>query len=47
MKAFYEKTITEGKPYKVTMIACVNKLLHWIFVLLKHKETFLGLNCTP
>lgn len=43
MKAFYEKKITEGKPYKVAMIACVNKLLHWIFALLKRKETFLDL----
>jgi len=43
MKAFYDKKITESKPYKVAMITCVNKLLHWIFALLKRKETFLDL----
>lgn len=47
MKAFYEKKITEGKPYKVTMIACVNKLLHWIFALLKRKKTFFDLAYRP
>ena len=44
MKAFYEKKIAEGKPYKVAMIACVNKLLHWVFALLKRKETFIDLD---
>jgi transposase len=43
MKAFYDKKIAEGKPHKVVMIACVNKMLHWIFALLKRKETFLDL----
>lgn len=43
MKAFYDKKIAEGKPHKVAMIACVNKLLHWVFALLRRKEPFLDL----
>jgi transposase len=43
LKAFYEKKREEGKPFKVAMIACTNKLVHWIFALLKSKETFLDL----
>ncbi|MBP3967342.1 IS3 family transposase [Paenibacillus sp. DLE-14] len=44
VKAFYDKKIDEGKPYKVAMIACVNKLLHCLFALLKRKETFIDLD---
>jgi len=44
LKVFYDKKMAEGKPHKVVMIACVNKLLHWIFALLKRKETFLDLS---
>ncbi len=40
LREFYDKKREEGKPYKVAMIACVNKLLHWIFALLKNKTTF-------
>jgi transposase len=43
LKAFYDKKREEGKPFKVAMIACSNKLVHWIFALLKSKETFLDL----
>jgi transposase len=43
LKAYYDKKIAEGKPHKVVMIACVNKMLHWIYALLKRKETFLDL----
>jgi hypothetical protein len=32
------KKSEEGKPFKVAVIACVNKLLHWIFALLKTKR---------
>ena len=45
LKAFYDKKISEGKPHKVAMIACVNKLLHWIFAMLKRKNK-LSLNST-
>ncbi|PWW28255.1 transposase IS116/IS110/IS902 family protein [Cytobacillus oceanisediminis] len=40
MREFYDKKREEGKPFKVAVIACVNKLLHWIFALLKSKMTF-------
>jgi transposase len=43
LKEFYDKKRNEGKPFKVAMIACTNKLIHWIYALLKHKETFLDL----
>jgi transposase len=40
LRDYYDKKREEGKPYKVAVIACVNKLLHWIFALLKNKTTF-------
>lgn len=40
MREFYDKKRNEGKLHKVTLIACANKLLHWIFALLKSKTTF-------
>ncbi|MED1203728.1 IS110 family transposase [Heyndrickxia acidicola] len=40
LREFYDKKREEGKPFKVAVIACVNKLLHWIFALLKSKSTF-------
>jgi transposase len=40
MREYYDKKREEGKPFKVAVIACVNKLLHWIFALLKNKTTF-------
>jgi transposase len=40
LRAFYDKKREEGKPYKVALIACANKLLHWIYALLKSKSTF-------
>jgi len=40
LRAFYDKKREEGKLYKVAVIACVNKLLHWIYALLKNKTTF-------
>ncbi|GMA61667.1 IS110 family transposase (plasmid) [Alicyclobacillus fastidiosus] len=44
LKTFYDKKRAEGKPYKQAVIACVNKLIHWIYVLLKRKELFVDLN---
>ncbi|QGQ48303.1 IS110 family RNA-guided transposase [Metabacillus sediminilitoris] len=43
LKEFYDRKREEGKPFKVAMIACVNKLIHWIYALLKRKEAFLDL----
>ncbi len=40
MRKYYDKKHEEGKPFKVADIACVNKLLHWVFALLKSKTTF-------
>jgi len=40
LREFYDKKRDEGKPFKVAVIACVNKLLHWIFALLKNRTTF-------
>ena len=40
IREFYDKKRGEGKPFKVAMMACVNKLLHWIYALLKNKTTF-------
>jgi transposase len=43
LKEFYSKKRDEGKPFKVAVIACVNKLAHWIFAILKRKEPFVDL----
>ncbi|MGN7402917.1 IS110 family transposase [Cytobacillus praedii] len=40
LREYYDKKREEGKPFKVAAIACVNKLLHWIYALLKSKTTF-------
>jgi transposase len=40
LREFYDKKREEGKPYKVAVIACANKLLHWIYALLKNNSTF-------
>jgi hypothetical protein len=40
LKEFYDKKKSEGKPAKVSIVACMNKLLHWIYALLKRKEAF-------
>jgi len=43
LKAFYDRKRAEGKAHKVAIIACANKLLHWIYALLKRKENFLDM----
>jgi transposase len=40
LREFYEKKREEGKPFRVAIIACANKLLHWIYALLKSRSTF-------
>jgi transposase len=40
LRAFFDKKREEGKPYKVAVIACANKLLHWIYALLKSNSSF-------
>lgn len=38
LREFYDKKRSEGKLFKVAVIACANKLLQWIFALLKNNE---------
>lgn len=38
--AFYQRKRDEGKPHKVAVIACANKLVHWIHAMLKRQEVF-------
>lgn len=38
--AFYQRKRKEGKPHKVAIIACANKLVHWIHAILKSKKVF-------
>lgn len=40
LRAYYDKKRAEGKLFKVAIIACVNKLIHWIFAILTNKEKF-------
>jgi transposase len=40
LKEFYDRKRAEGKPHKVAMIACANKLVHWLHAILKSKKTF-------
>jgi transposase len=40
LRAYYDKKREEGKPHKVAIIACANKLIHWIYALLNRKEAF-------
>ncbi|MFC0330924.1 transposase [Paenibacillus sepulcri] len=40
LRAYYDKKRAEGKLFKVAVIACVNKLIHWIFAILTKKEAF-------
>lgn len=40
LREFYDKKREEGKPFIVAIIACVNKLLHWIYALLKGEIPF-------
>ncbi|MGQ7889183.1 IS110 family transposase [Paenibacillus sp. WC2504] len=40
LRTYYDKKRAEGKLFKVAVIACVNKLIHWIFAILTTKEAF-------
>ncbi|WP_230505446.1 IS110 family RNA-guided transposase, partial [Sutcliffiella rhizosphaerae] len=40
LREYYDKKRSEGKPHKVAIIACANKLLHWIYAILKHKQKY-------
>lgn len=43
LREFYDKKREDGKPFKVAVIACANKLLQWIYALLKSKSDFQNL----
>ncbi|WP_276358474.1 IS110 family transposase [Cohnella caldifontis] len=40
LRGYYDKKREEGKPYKVTVIACANKLLHYIYAILKKGQPY-------
>ncbi|WP_414581068.1 hypothetical protein [Bacillus swezeyi] len=40
LREFYDKKRNEGKPYKLAIVACANKLLHWIYAILTKKQAF-------
>jgi transposase len=44
LREFYDKKRESGKPYRVALIACVNKLLHWIYALSVKQESFFRLS---
>jgi transposase len=41
IREFYDRKRFEGKAHKVAIIACANKLLHVVFVLLKRGEPYI------
>lgn len=40
LREFYDRKHEEVKAYKVAIIACANKLLQWIYALLKSRTNF-------
>ncbi|MFD4932509.1 IS110 family transposase, partial [Peribacillus butanolivorans] len=40
LREFYDKKREEGKPFKVAVITCANKLIHWIYALLQNNMFF-------
>lgn len=40
IRAYYDKKRAEGKLFKIAVIACVNRLIHWIYAILTKKEPF-------
>jgi len=40
IKEFYERKRAEGKPHKVALVACANKLVHWLYAILKSNKSF-------
>ncbi|WP_409342587.1 IS110 family transposase [Paenibacillus sp. MBLB4367] len=40
LRAYYDKKRAEGKLFKVAVIACANKRIHWIYAILTKKEAF-------
>lgn len=42
ISTYYDKKRKEGKPYKVAVIACANKLLHHVYAILTRGEPYIG-----
>jgi transposase len=40
LKEIYERKRAEGKPHKVALVACANKLVHWVYAILKSQKAF-------
>lgn len=40
LKEYYDRKRAEGKPHKVALVACANKLVHWVYAILKTQKTF-------
>jgi transposase len=40
IKEFYDRKRAEGKPHKVALVACANKLVHWLYAILISKKSF-------
>lgn len=40
IRAYYDKKRKEGKPYKVVVIACANKLLHHVYAIVCKRQPF-------
>lgn len=47
LKDFYECKRAEGKSHKVALVACTNKLVHWLYAIIKSKKSFGGLFGMP
>lgn len=43
IQAFYRMKREEGKAHKVALVACINKILHWIYAVLTHREPFVDM----
>lgn len=40
VRDYYDKKKREGMPYKVAVIACANKLLHYIYAILTKGQPY-------
>ncbi|SFM56657.1 Transposase IS116/IS110/IS902 family protein, partial [Paenibacillus sp. 1_12] len=40
LRVYYVKKRAESKLFKVAVIACANKRIHWIYAILTKKEAF-------
>ncbi|MHA7964268.1 IS110 family RNA-guided transposase [Paenibacillus sp. CAU 1782] len=40
LRVYYDKKRSEGKPHKVAVIACANKVLHHVYAMLKKGQPF-------